>query len=76
MHLFRSSSSKRLFEHQDGLERKLTRGLGKRPNKITPATAQANTKERAGEVTRWAARGRRTRIAHIHHHDHPHVVVG
>ncbi len=31
---------------------KLTRGLGKRPNNITPATAQANTKERVGEVTR------------------------
>jgi hypothetical protein len=31
---------------------KLTRGLGKRPNRITPATAQANTKERVGEVTR------------------------
>ena len=33
---------------------KLTRGLGKRPNRITPATAQANTKEREGEVTRRA----------------------
>lgn len=31
---------------------KLTRGLGKRPNRITPATAQANTKDKAGEVTR------------------------
>jgi len=31
---------------------KLTRGLGKRPNKITPATAQANTKDKAGEVIR------------------------
>ena len=31
---------------------KLTSRLGKRPNKITPATAQANTKDKAGEVTR------------------------
>ena len=31
---------------------KLTSGLGKRPNRITPATAQANTKDKAGEVTR------------------------
>jgi hypothetical protein len=31
---------------------KLTRGLGKRPNRITPATAQANTKDKAGEFTR------------------------
>src|SRR4029077_9387850 len=30
---------------------KLTRGLGKRPKKITPATAQANTKDKAGEFT-------------------------
>ncbi len=28
-----------------------TSGLGKRPNKITPATAQANTNDKAGEVT-------------------------
>ncbi len=31
---------------------KVTRGLGKRPNKITPATAQANTKDKVGEVIR------------------------
>jgi hypothetical protein len=31
---------------------KPTRGFGKRPKRITPATAQANTKDKPGDVTK------------------------
>ena len=49
---FFSILSENYFRVRTDWSAKLTRGLGKRPNNITPATAHANTKERVGEVTR------------------------